>query len=47
MANRDLSKKGSKIFAFFADKTAFDKIDRRKLNKIMKRIGMEDNLRGC
>jgi len=46
VANRQLSKKRGKIFAFFADmKAAFDKVDRRKLNEMMKRIGIEDNLR--
>jgi len=41
-----LSKKRGKIFAFFADmKAAFDKVDRRKLNEMLKRIGIEDNLR--
>jgi len=46
VANRELSKKRSKIFAFSADmKAAFDKVDRRKLNEIMKRIGIEDNLK--
>jgi len=46
VANRELSKKRGKIFAFFADmKAAFDKVDRRKLNEMMKRIGIEDNLR--
>jgi len=46
VANRELSKKRGKIFAFFADmKAAFDKVDRRKLNKMMKKIEIEDNLR--
>ncbi|XP_024873766.1 golgin subfamily A member 6-like protein 22, partial [Temnothorax curvispinosus] len=46
VANKELSKKGGKIFAFFVDlKAAFDKADRRKLNKIMRMIGIEDNLR--
>jgi len=46
VANRELSKKRGKIFAFFTDmKAAFDKVNRRKLNEMMKRIGIEDNLR--
>jgi len=46
VANRELSKKRGKIFAFFADiKAAFDKVDRRKLNEMMKRIEIENNLR--
>lgn len=44
--NKELSKKGGKIFVFFANlKVAFDKIDRKKLNKIMEKIGMENNLK--
>lgn len=37
--NKELRKKGGKIFAFFADlKVAFDKIDRQKLNETMEKI---------
>lgn len=44
--NKELSKKEGKIFVFFANlKVAFDKIDRKKLNKIMEKIGMENNLK--
>jgi len=44
--NKELSRKEGKIFAFFADlKTAFDKIDRRELNEIIKRRGIEEQLR--
>jgi len=44
--NKELKKKGGKIFAFFADlKAAFDKIDRKKLHEIMKRSGIENQLR--
>ncbi|TGZ50928.1 hypothetical protein DBV15_11860 [Temnothorax longispinosus] len=46
VANKELSKKGGKVFAFFVDlKAAFDKADRRKWNKIMRMIGIEYNLR--
>lgn len=46
VANKELGKKSGKVFAFFADlMAAFDKVDRRKLNKIMRKIGIEDNLR--
>jgi len=46
VANKELSKKSGKVFAFFVDlKAAFDKVDRRKLNETMKKIGIEDNLR--
>lgn len=44
--NKELNKKGEKIFAFFADlKAAFDKIDRKKLHEIMRRSGIENQLR--
>lgn len=44
--NKELKRKGGKVFALFADlKVAFDKVDRGKLNKGMKRIGVEDRLR--
>lgn len=44
--NKELSEKRGKIFAFFADlKAAFDKIDRKELHEIMKRRGIEDQLR--
>lgn len=46
IVNKELSKKRGKIFAFFADlKAAFDKVDRQELNKRMKGIGIEDQLR--
>lgn len=46
IVNKELNKKGGKIFAFFADlKAAFDKIDRKKLHEIMKRIEIENQLR--
>lgn len=44
--NKELSRKGGKICAFFADlKAAFDKVNRRQLNEIMKKLRIEDNLR--
>lgn len=46
MVNKELSKKRGKIFAFFADlKAAFDRVDKQELNRMMKRIGIEDRLR--
>ncbi|KAL6421364.1 hypothetical protein ACFW04_014701 [Cataglyphis niger] len=44
--NNELRKKGEKIFVFFADlRAAFDKIDRKKLNERMEKIGVENHLR--
>ncbi|XP_067209997.1 uncharacterized protein [Linepithema humile] len=41
IVNRELMKKKGKIFAFFADlKAAFDKVDRIKLGKMLKRTGI-------
>ena len=31
--NRELGRKGGKIFAFFADLKAFENVDRRQLNE--------------
>lgn len=46
VVNKELSKKGRKIFAFFADmKSAFDKVNRKQLIKSMKKINIETNLR--
>jgi len=46
VANKELSKNSGKVFAFFVDlKATFDKVNRRKLNETMKKIGIEDNLR--
>lgn len=46
IANREAGKKRGKIFAFFADlKAAFDKVDRRKLGEILKRIKIGERLR--
>lgn len=46
IVNKELGRKGGKIFAFFADlKTAFDRINRQELNRRMKSIGIEDQLR--
>lgn len=43
--NKELSEKGGKIFVFFANlKVALDKIDRKKLNEIMEKIGMENKI---
>lgn len=46
VVNKELNKKRGKIFAFFADlKAAFDRVDKQELNRMMKRIGIEDRLR--
>ena len=46
MINRELSKKGEKMFAFFADlKAAFDNVDRKLLNEMMRKMQVENNLR--
>lgn len=45
--NKELKKKGEKVFAFFADlKVTFDKVDRRELNDMIKSIEISDHLRG-
>jgi len=42
----ELSRKGEKVFAFFADlKAAFDNVNRRQLYEMMKRIKITENLR--
>lgn len=46
IVNKELNKKGGKVFAFFSDlKAAFDRVDRQELNKMMEYIGIEDHLR--
>lgn len=46
VVNKELITKGGKIFAFFADlKAAFDKIDRTKLEEMLKRAGISLRLR--
>lgn len=46
VANRKLSKKRGKLFAFFADlKAAFDKVDRIKLGEILEKAGINNQLR--
>lgn len=46
IVNKELKKKGGKVFAFFVDlKAAFDNVDRQELNERMKAIGTEDHLR--
>lgn len=46
VVNRELSKKGGKMFAFFADlKAAFDNVDRKLLNEMMGKRQIESNLR--
>ena len=46
VVNRELSKKGGKIFVFFADlKAAFDNVDRKLLNEMMRKMQIENNLR--
>lgn len=45
IANREISKKRGKMFVFFVDlKAAFDKVDRRKLRKMMRRKRVTDQL---
>lgn len=44
--NRELKKKGGKVFAFFADlKAAFDKVNRRKLNDMMGKLRINNNVK--
>lgn len=46
MANREVKTKGGKLYAFIADLTAgFDKINRKKMNKIMEEKGISKALR--
>ena len=47
VVNRKLSKKGGKIvFAFFANlKAAFDNVNRKLLNEMMRKMKIENNLR--
>jgi len=43
--NREITRKRGKVFAFFADlKAAFDKVDRIKLGKMLKKAGVEEQL---
>lgn len=45
IVNKELSRKGGKIFAFFADlRAVFDNVDRRQLSE-MKKIKTKNNLR--
>lgn len=44
--SRQLSRKGGKVFLFFADlKTAFDNVDRRKLERMLGVLGMSGKLK--
>lgn len=44
--NRELKKKGGKVFAFFADlKAAFDKVNRKKLNNMMGKLKINNNVK--
>ena len=43
VVNRELNRKEGKIFAFFT--AAFDVVDRRKLNELMKKMKIEKNLK--
>lgn len=46
IVNKELSGKGGKIFAFFADlRAVFDNVDRRQLSEMMKKIKTKNNLR--
>lgn len=46
VANREIQKKGGKLYTFFADlSAAFDKVDRVKLQNIMKRKEISTRLR--
>lgn len=45
LVNKELSKKGRKIFAFFADlKAAFDKVNKKQMNEMLKKTKIKDNL---
>jgi len=45
VGNREITRKRRKVFAFFADlKAAFDKVDRIKLGKILKKAGVNEQL---
>jgi len=44
--NKKLSRKGGKVFAFFADlKAVFNNVNRRQLYEMMKKIKVKENLR--
>lgn len=44
--NKELKKKGGKVFAFFADlKAAFDKVDRKWLNEMIKSMRISNHLK--
>jgi len=46
VVNREIVRKRGKVFAFFADlKAAFDKVDRTELGKMLKKVGVEEQLR--
>jgi len=46
VVNRELKKKGGKVFAFFADlKAAFDKVDRRKMGEMLRKAEVRERLR--
>ena len=46
VANKEISKKKGKIYAFFVDlKAAFDRVDRVKLGEALKKTGMKEQLR--
>ena len=44
--NREVTKRRGKVFVFFADlKTAFDRLDRTELNRIMAKKDVDQHLR--
>jgi len=46
IVNREIASKRGKVFAFFADlKAAFDKVDRTKLREMLKKAGVDEQLR--
>lgn len=46
VVNRGITKKTGKVFAFFADlKAAFDKVNRIKLQEMLRKVGIEEKLR--
>lgn len=46
IVNKELGRKGGKIFAFFVDlSAAFDIVDRSQLNEAMKELKIKDNLK--
>lgn len=46
VVNRKITKKRGKVFAFFIDlKVTFDKVDRKKLAEMLKKVGTKEKLR--